>query len=189
MGSQALETPSPHEPRSCLRRSFPIAIAQAASSASTTREGLATDFIVGARGGEGSVENCFCGVNARRRSTAEQVQHLNERCSYPGALMILAGTIFCRRIVAPHPTQRIATTQSEHWKPMETLGCPSCQADAMRLLETCGIGASRCNIGSGDFLNDKAIVPAALVARPSSLSPRAVTHTLKALVIQLHGCR
>ena len=79
------------------------------------------------------MENCFCGVNARRRSTAEQVQHLNERCSYPGALMILAGTIFSKRIVAPHTTQRIATTQPEHWKPMETLGRPSCQADAMRL--------------------------------------------------------
>ena len=79
------------------------------------------------------MENCFCGVNARRRSTAVQVQHLNERCSYPGALMIFAGTIFSKRIVAPHTTQRIATTQPEHWKPMETLGRPSCQADAMRL--------------------------------------------------------
>src|SRR3977135_3107634 len=130
MGSQALETPPrPHEPRSCLRRSFPIASAQAASSASTAREGLATDFIVGARGGAGSVENCFCGVNARRRSTAEQVKHLNERYSYPGALMILAGTISSKRIVAPHTTQRIATTQSEHRKPMGTLGRPSCQAE------------------------------------------------------------
>ena len=168
-----MRTPSPHEPRSCLRRSFPIASAQAASSASTAREGLATDFIVGARGGAGSVENCFCGVNARRRSTAEQVQHLNERCSYPGALMILAGTIFSKRIVAPHTTQRIATTQSEYWEPTGTLGCPSCQADAMRLCETCGIGASRRNVGSGDFLNDKPRLLPALVACPSSLSPRA----------------
>jgi hypothetical protein len=60
------------------------------------------------------VESCFCEVNARRRSTAEQVQHLNERYSYPGALMkILAGTTFSKRIVAPHTTQRIATAHSE----------------------------------------------------------------------------
>jgi hypothetical protein len=41
---------------------------------------------------------------------------------------------------------------------MGTLGCPSCQADAMRLCETCGIVASRRNVGSGDFLNDKPIL-------------------------------
>jgi hypothetical protein len=122
-------------------------------------------------------------MNARRRSTAEQVKHLNERCSYPGALMILAGTISSKRIVAPHTMQRIATTQSEHWKPMETLGCPSCQA--MRLCETWGIGASRRNVSGRNLLNDKPILLPALVARPSSLSPRAVTHTLTALVAHI----
>jgi hypothetical protein len=110
-GSRLLRTSGPHEFRSCLRRSFPIARAQAASSASSSREGLTTDFIVAVRGGAVPVENCFCGVNARRRSMAEQVEHLNERCSYPGALMILAGTICSKRIVPPHTTQRIATTQ------------------------------------------------------------------------------
>ena len=39
-----LRTPSPHEPRSCLRRSFPIASAQAASSASVARVGLDTPW-------------------------------------------------------------------------------------------------------------------------------------------------
>ena len=134
-----MRTPSPYEPRSSLRRSFPIASAQAASSASNAREGVAADFIAGARGGVGSVENCICGVNARRRSTAEQVKHRNERCSYPGALMILAGTISSKRMVPPQTTQRIATTQSEYWRPMRTLGCPSCQADAMLLCEACGM--------------------------------------------------
>jgi ribosomal protein L34E len=181
---QALENPQPHEPRSSLRRSLPIASAQAASSASTAREGLATDFIEGARGGARSVENCFCGVNARRRSTAEQVKHLNERCSYPGALMILAGTISSKRIVAPHTTQRIATTHSEPSRPMGTLGCPSCQADAMRLCETFGIGTSRRNV-SGRNLNDKPILLPAFVACPSTLGPRAVTHTFTALVAHI----
>jgi hypothetical protein len=40
----------------------------------------------------------------------------------------------------------------------------------MRLCEACAIGASRRNVGSGDFLKDKAILLAALIARsPASL--------------------
>ena len=77
------------------------------------------------------MENCFCGVNARRRSTAEQVKHLNERCSYPGALMILAGMISSKRIVAPHTTQRIVTTQSETeslWEPGAPIVSSGCDA-------------------------------------------------------------
>jgi hypothetical protein len=54
-------------------------------------------------------------MNARRRSTAEQVKHLNDRCSYPGARMVFAGTVCTKFMFARHTRQRIASTHAI-WK-------------------------------------------------------------------------
>jgi hypothetical protein len=111
MGSRGLRTPSPYERLSCLLRSLPIARAQALSGSSLSFDGIATNFMA-LRLGAGSSEcDALCGVNARRRSVQGQDKHLNERCSYPGALIAFAGTTCTKCIIAPHAIQRMETTR------------------------------------------------------------------------------
>jgi hypothetical protein len=55
----------------------------------------------------------FWGVNVSRRSVHGQPEHLNERYSYPCALITFAGTTCSNRIVAPHAIQRMEDTLLE----------------------------------------------------------------------------
>ena len=82
-------------------------------------------------------------MNARRRSTAEQVKHLNDRCSYPGARMVLAGTVCTKFMFARHTRQRIASTHAI-WKTGSHRMTEerTCQADAAQFFALCGFGAT-----------------------------------------------
>jgi hypothetical protein len=111
MGSRGPRTPSPYERLSCLLRRFPIARAQALSGASRSFDGVATNFGAVRLGAGSSKSDVFRGVNARRRSVHGQDKHLNERCSYPGALIAFAGTTCTKCIIAPHTIQRMETTR------------------------------------------------------------------------------
>jgi hypothetical protein len=111
MGSRDLRAPRPYELLSGLLRSLPIARAQALSDASLSFDGVATNFMA-LRLGAGSSEcDALCGVNARRRSVQGQDKHLNERCSYPGALIVFAGMTCTKCIIEPHAIQRMETTR------------------------------------------------------------------------------
>jgi hypothetical protein len=77
------------------------------------RRGIHPDsvFSGNALGAGSSKSDVFRGVNARRRSVHGQDKHLNERCSYPGALIAFAGTTCTKCIIAPHAIQRMETTR------------------------------------------------------------------------------
>jgi hypothetical protein len=55
------------------------------------------------------------GVNAKRCSTAEQVEHVKKRCSYPGARIMLVRMIFAKCMSAPQAIQRVAARSAESY--------------------------------------------------------------------------